>query len=729
MGIEYFASKRLFVLSTTHTTYAFYINAMNVPVHLYYGRHVSDNAELLAMDFSADRPAFSPHPEKGKSRDSNEVLALEFSGDNSGDFRVTGVRVVGENGDSASDAFYTTHRMKKGKYAIPGLPAAHAAQSEAETLELELEDSCAKARYILYYSVFDDEDVITRAVRIINISDGPVRLERMMSAQIDFPVGDYDLLSFHGSWARERHAERLPLGHGVRSIRSCRGASSHASNPCVALMAHDATEMFGDVYGFALVYSGNFAIEAELGQYDTPRITLGIDPGSFCWHLEPGEDFYTPEAVLGYSAEGLNGLSRNFHDFVRNHILNAYWSRQIRPILINNWEATYFDFNADKLREIGKMSSELGIEMLVLDDGWFGKRDTDNCSLGDWVVNQEKLGNFETLVSDLNRMKLKFGLWFEPEMVSPDSDLYRAHPEWTLHTPGRQKMIGRTQYILDFSRDEVADYIYEAICKILSTVNVEYVKWDMNRNMTEVFSAALPPERQGEVAHRYIKNVYRVLARLIQAFPHLLIEGCSGGGGRFDLGMLYYTPQIWCSDDSDAIERLSIQAGTSCFYPASTMGAHVSVCPNHQTGRVTPFTTRGYVAQCGTFGYELDPTKLSEEDRMLIREQIATYHRSHDLVVEGDLYRLTPCWKTNPVEGMLFVGKAKRRAMMVIVRRQAVPCGPNLCIKLAGLVPELRYRTGDGHSFYGDTLMNCGYPLEKLEQRDGASLLVELEAE
>ena len=589
-----------------------------------------------------------------------------------------------------------------------------------------MRDTACELEFILSYSVFEECNTIVRSVKAVNNTASPLVIRRLMSAQLDLPHTGFDFVQLSGSWSRERHPERTLLHSGIQSIRSVRGASGHQNSPAIALAAHDATEYSGDVYGAVLAYSGNFLIEAECEQYGTARLCAGINPENFSWMLAPGESFETPEVYLTYSGEGLGGMSRNLHDFMRSHLIRDGWADRKRPLLVNSWEAAYFDFDSAKLLGIAESAAKLGIEMLVLDDGWFGARNDDTTSLGDWFVNTDKIGDLGELVKKINALGVKFGLWFEPEMISEKSKLYQEHPEWVLHEPGRRRSIGRQQMLLDMSRPDVVQYLFETISNILHSANIEYVKWDMNRNLTEVYSDTLPPERQGEVAHRFMLGVYRLHEMLLKEFPGLLIEGCSGGGGRFDAGMLGYVPQIWCSDDTDAMERILIQLGTSYFYPVSTIGAHVSVCPNHITGRSTPFATRGNIALSGTFGYELDLTKLTEEDQALVRKQVADYHRYHHIIAGGDLYRLSDSFKVNPFDAWMYVSKDRKEALVTAVCRF---CQPNSGVRFVhprGLDPETVYEV-DGMQVSGATLMSIGIQV-KLEPGDGASRIYYLKA-
>lgn len=727
MSIRFSESRKLFILSGKTISYVFYIDANGRPVHLHFGGKVLGEEGLVPQEIRKGHSSFSPWGPGENPKDSPDALPLEFSGFNTGDFRIGSATVLTENGSQITDALYVSHRIYPGKGASAGLPCAYAGETgNVETLEVTLRDTACEVEFVLRYSVFEDCDTIVRSVRAVNRSASPVVLRRLMSAQLDLAHTAFDFIQLSGSWARERHAERTPLHPGIQAIRSVRGASGHQNSPAIALAAHDATEYSGDVCGALLAYSGNFLIETECEQYGTARLVLGINPETFSWTLAPGEAFETPEACLTFSGEGIGRMSRNFHDFMRNHLIRDGWARKKRPLLVNSWEAAYFDFDAEKLLGIAKSAAELGIEMLVLDDGWFGARNDDTTSLGDWFVNTAKIGDLGELVRKINALGLKFGLWFEPEMISEKSVLYGEHPDWVLHEPGRRRSIGRQQMVLDMSRPEVVQYLFDTIAGVLRSANIEYIKWDMNRNLTEVYSAALPPDRQGEVAHRYVLGVYRLHEMLLEAFPGLLIEGCSGGGGRFDAGMLGYVPQIWCSDDTDAMERIRIQLGTSLFYPVSAMGAHVSVCPNHITGRTTPFVTRGNIALSGTFGYELDLTKLSKEERELVRVQVAEYHRYHDLIACGDLYRLSSAFSLNAFDAWMYVSRNRREALITVVSRFSEPnCGVRF-VRPRGLDPETAYEV-DGMRVSGATLMALGIQV-KLPAGDGASRLYYLRA-
>lgn len=565
----------------------------------------------------------------------------------------------------------------------------------------------------MYYGVFEDLDVITRACKIVNQSEEQVRLLRAYSMGLDFDNKDMDMLHFYGRHAMERKMERSPLQHGFQGVESRRGYSSHQQNPFVILCKQDANEEYGWCYGVSFVYSGNFSIQAEVSQMDLTRLTVGIQDTQFEFHLEPGESFTAPEVILSFSENGLGQLSRNYHKAIRHNLCRGKYKTERRPVLINNWEATYFDFTPEKLVAIAKDAKELGIEMLVMDDGWFGKRDSDYSGLGDWFVNEKKLkGGLKNLVEEVNKAGMKFGIWFEPEMISEDSDLYRAHPDWALTVPGRSFTRARHQLVLDFSREDVRTYIFDRMCEILESANIEYVKWDANRHLTDVWSAKLPADRQGEVFHRYILGLYDFLGKLTQRFPNLLIEGCSGGGGRFDAGMMYYHPQIWCSDDTDAIERLDIQYGTSFGYPISTVGSHVSVCPNHQTGRSVSMKTRGIVAMAGTFGYELDITRLSQEEKDMVKIQVEEFKKYYSLIQQGDYYRLTDDGRKSPYVAWEFAAEDGTEALLNVVTLRVRAYAMPYTVRIKGLKPEAVYEVeGTGEKYPGAALMNGGYLL------------------
>jgi alpha-galactosidase len=709
MGIFFDEEKRVFHLQAGNTSYIMQVLKQGYLAHLYWGRKIKKaNAEELLV--LRGRGSFSPNPDPGNGVLSLDTLPQEYPSYGNTDFRTPAYSIQLENGSTVTDLRYDSYRIIKGKPVIDGLPATYVEiDDEAETLEIVMVDALIGLKAVLSYTIYENIDVITRNVRFINEGNTRLKLLRALSMSVDFSNDKYDFMHLYGSWGRERHIERRPLLNGNQSVESRRGASSHVHNPFIALLSKDADEEQGEVYGFNLVYSGNFLAQAEVDQYNTTRVSLGINPFDFSWLLEQGETFQTPEAVMVYSSEGIGKMSRTYHKLYRTRLCRGNFRDKTRPVLINNWEATYFDFTAEKIESIAKAGKELGIELFVLDDGWFGKRDSDNCSLGDWTVNSKKLPKgLEDLAKCVNDIGLQFGLWFEPEMVSPDSDLYRTHPDWCLHVQNRSRSEARKQLILDLSREEVCDYIIEVVSKILRTVPISYVKWDMNRNMTEIGSECLPPERQRETAHRYMLGLYRVLEKVTNDFPNILFESCSGGGGRFDPGILHYMPQTWTSDDTDAVERLKIQYGTSIVYPISTMGSHVSAVPNHQVHRNTSLKMRGDVAMSGNFGYELDLTKFTEEEKAEVKAQVAEYKELRELIQFGDMYRLMSPFEGNETAWMV-VSEDKSEAFVAYFRVLAVPNPPLDRLKLRGLNPDMEYFvTGKDVTYGGDELMYAG---------------------
>ncbi len=692
MSIQFDSQNRSFTLHTRSTTYQMQVDQPGHLQHLYYGRRLAEGDRMDAQVLPVNC-GFSPVP-YGCNADydfSLDLLPQEYSGCNTGDFRVSCLSVSDAAGAAGADFLYVRHEICAGKYQVDGLPCAYDSGGEVETLVITLADPVTGLELQLSYGVFAARDVITRQARLVNRSERPMTLGKAASACLDLPYGQWDLIHFHGRHCMERQMERTSLTQAVQTISSRRGASSHHHNPFVILCDHQATEDAGDCYGMMLVYSGSHRTDIELEQSGGVRAVTGLHDELFSWHLAPGEVFDTPEVLLSFTHEGLTRLSQQYHAFLRHNICRGAWQFARRPILINNWEATYFQFDADKIVDIAAKAAELGVEMLVLDDGWFGKRDDDFTGLGDWFVNENKLpGGLNPLIERIHRLGMRFGLWVEPEMVSEDSELYRAHPDWALTLPGRKPTLGRNQLVLDLARPEVVDYLYDLLSGLLRRHRIDYIKWDMNRNMTDVYSRALPPERQGEASHRYMLGLYRLLGRLTAEFPQVLIEGCAGGGGRFDAGMLAYCPQIWCSDDTDAVERLIIQHGTSFGYPISAVGAHVSACPNHQTGRTTPLGTRAVVAMSGTFGYELDLNKLSASEVRAVCYQIEDFKRWYHLIQDGLYYRLTgvdgdfTAWQT--------VSPDRSEALVSVVVTHPRANAPLVHFRLKGLDPEGTYR-------------------------------------
>lgn len=710
MPITFDARKKIFKLDTCSSSYVIGITEQGLLYHHYYGATVDD----VDLSYLQERCGLAGL-EATSSQNSlvrMGVQQIEYSTFGIGDYRPTAFRIKAASGNSTTSLAYVSHRIYGGKPDIAGMPETHASDDEATTLEILVFDEVTSVYVTLFYTVFEKLAVMTRHCVVENRSDKAVNIEAVYSTCVDL-YGDFDLIHLWGRHCSERTYEREAIGHSAKTIQSLRGASSPHHNPFVALARPDATEDFGEVYGFNLVYSGNFAATAYRDSYDGVRFIMGINHEDFSWLLEPGESFTAPEVVMVYSNQGIGQMSRTFHKLYSKHLCKSEWINKKRPILINNWEGTHFNFDAEKLCAIAERVSKCGVEMFVLDDGWFGARNNDRAGLGDWKVNEEKLGcSMGELAKRINAMGMKFGLWFEPEMVNPDSDLYRAHPDWAIHIDGRPMSLGRNQLLLDFSRKDVRDYIFDAVCAVLDNANIEYVKWDFNRNFTEVGSALLPPERQKETLHRYMLGLYEFLDRFIERYPHILLEGCASGGGRFDPAMLYYSPQIWTSDCSDATERLFIQYGTSMCYPTATMGAHVSDIPNHQTQRTTSFKTRGNVALSGTFGYELDATKFTDEECEIVRKQCEEYHELYDIIHYGELYRIL-----SPYEGKCdayaweFVSEDKNEVLLTYVLITPRYKTPRF-VRFKGLDPTKTYRNAEtGATYKGSTLMNAGISL------------------
>lgn len=719
MSINFFEDERIFKLDTPSTSYMIgIIDDEKFVGHIYYGKRTRDY-HLGYMLRTEERP-FLPSNNNRDRLSFVDTFPMEYATHGLGDYREACLAVKTESGHFACGLNYVTHNIYKGKKPLEGLPATFGDEKDCTTLEIVCMDHTLKLEVTLVYTVFENLDVITRSVRVKNANEAPITLTKVLSLCIDMDNKEYEMLDLHGSWGRERHIQRRKIGHGKQSVSSTRGISSHQEHPFMAIVSKDTNDEQGEVFGFSLVYSGNFIAQTEMNQFNAIRGVMGIHPENFAWELKQNEVFTAPEVVMVYSAEGLGKMTRTYHDLFRNHLIRGKYAHQKRPILINNWEATYFDFNTDKLLAIAKEASKLGIEMLVMDDGWFGTREDDNCALGDWQVNEGKLkGGIKYLVDEVNKLGMAFGIWFEPEMISKDSDLFRAHPDWAIQIPNREPGLARNQYVLDLSRKEVRDYVYKMISDVLKSANITYVKWDMNRPISDLGSFYLSKENQGELFHRYVLGVYELQERLVTDFPYLLLENCSSGGGRFDPGMLYYSPQIWCSDDTDAIERLMIQEGTSLIYPVSTIGAHISDCPNHIVGRVTPFETRGYVALLGTFGYELDVTRIPEEDRAMIPEQVAMYHKYNDLVREGDYYRIASYSENHTYDCWEVVSKDRKEALVTFIQVLAHPNYHSQRVQLKGLDPnafyEVEVKQGEKPRVYsGEALMYAGINIEPM---------------
>ena len=715
MSIRFDENNRIFELDTKNTSYRIgIVDDEGFVGHIYYGRKI--RPQKCGQFLRTWEGPLVPSVNDRERCSFFDTFPTEYSGNGIGDYRESCIAVKTANGSRTVDLKYKGYDIVDDKPELAGLPSSFAGEEEVGTLVLHLEDKGDGLDVDLLYSVFDKEDVITRSVVVKNTGDKNISLTKAYSACIDMDDENFEMLTLHGSWARERQIERRSIAYGKQSVSSLRGESSHQDHPFMAWMTKGTDQTTGDVYGMHFVYSGNFIAQIEKSQFDSIRAVVGIHSEGFEWWLTPGDEFVAPEVVLTYSHNGIGQMSRNLHDFYRGHLIRSKYLHQKRPVLINNWEATYFDFDTDKLIAIAKSAAEHGIEMLVMDDGWFGHRNDDATSLGDWFVNENKIkGGLKHLVDEVNKLGLKFGIWMEPEMISPDSELYRKHPDWAFAVPERTATLSRNQYVLDLSRKEVRDYVYECVHNVISSANIEYVKWDMNRQLTDIGSVEFTGDRQGELAHRYVLGVYELQERLVNDFPDLLLENCSGGGARFDPGMLYYSPQIWCSDDTDAIERLSIQEGTELIYPLSTMGAHVSDCPNHTVGRSTPFMTRAHVALAGTFGYELDITKISEEERAMIPEQVSMYHKYNDLVREGDYYRVASYRENGLYDCWMVVAKDKSEALVTYVQVLGRPNMHSRKIKLLGLYEAADYRLdGTDEVYGGDLLMNAGMLVEDM---------------
>lgn len=715
MSIIFNEQQKIFKLDTPNTSYLIGIVDENQYLgHIYYGKTVFDTD--LAYLMRLEEGPFVPSKNGRDKTSFLDSFPTEYPTFGVGDFRDSCLHIVSAKGHSGCELFYVSHTIEKGKPKLVGLPGTYVTDDTCDTLVITCMDFVLKVCVKLKYSVFTQVDAITRSVEVINLSQEDIYLKKVLSTCVDMDNKNFDLITLHGSWARERRVQRRLIGYGKQSTSSFRGESGHQDHPFMAVAGKETTLDTGDIYGFNFVYSGNFIAQVELNQFDMVRATMGIHSEGFSWKLSSLESFVSPEVVMVYSSEGINGMSSIFHDLYRNHLIRGAYKNKKRPILINNWEATYFDFDTPKLLAIAREAASVGIEMLVMDDGWFGNRSSDNSALGDWNVNLEKLnGGLSYLVNEVNKIGLKFGIWFEPEMVSPDSELYRRHPEWAIQIPSRVTSLCRNQLVLDLSRNEVVEYVYESIASILKSANIEYVKWDMNRQLTDLGSYGLATDTQGELYHRYVLGVYALQERLTTEFPYVLIENCSGGGARFDPGMLYYSPQIWASDDTDAIERLAIQEGTAMIYPLSCIGAHISDCPNHAVGRMTPFETRGYVALAGTFGYELDITKIPIEDKRMIPQQIQMYHRYNDLIREGDYYRIASYSENHEYDCWQVVSKDKSEAIITYIQVMNRPNIHSRRMYLKGLEPTLSYTfVGTETILSGATLMNAGLNMAKL---------------
>lgn len=720
MSVHVNEEHKLFHLQTANTSYIFQILENGGAGQLYYGAKIPVKAAYTNLASREEHDCTNTLT-VDQSDFQLELIKQEYAGLGKGDYRYPAYQITYPNGSRTSEFEYTGYEVADGKERLKNMPSAFDDQGDdSQTLTVTFKDALANLVLQLHYTVFEKEDVIVRSATFINRGQEAVTLDRALSLQLDLPDHDYDMLQFSGSWARERHLIRTPLRSGIQSIGSLRVASSHQQNPFFALARPHTDNHQGAAFGFNFIYSGNFIDSVEVDQFDTTRVLVGINPDDFGWKLANGESFQTPEAVMTYTSDGLNQMSQQLGAFYQDHLINQHFAHQDRPILINNWEATFMDFNEAKLMKIVDQADKLGIEMFVLDDGWFGHRDDDKSSLGDWFVDQKKFSNGISGFADRVHDKgMKFGLWFEPEMISIDSKLYEKHPDWMIATPGRQGTPARNQYVLDMTRLEVVDYLFEHMSAIIKQTKLDYIKWDMNRNITEMYGAKLPADQQLEFPHRYILGVYQLYARLTEAFPKVLFESCASGGGRFDLGMMYYAPQAWCSDDTDAVERIKIQDGTSYGYTQNMWGAHVSAVPNDQVGRLTSLDTRAAVAYFGDFGYELDITKMAADELATIKKQVAFYKQYRHLFQFGKFYRLdNPDTNNDNVYGWQVVNEDRSEA---ILTRFQILNGANpayIRVYFAGLDPEATYTVNDGEEhFSGAELMNAGYFVPRIMDR------------
>lgn len=714
--INFDEKNKVFHLHNDQISYLLSIEDGKTLAHLYFGKAIKEYHGQLRYP-RVDRGFSGNLPGSLDRTFSRDSLPKEYSTAGEMDYHTPAAVVRQKDGSNALFLTYEGYKIVDGKPDLKGLPHSFVEnKDEAETLIVTLIDEKSKVKFELSYTIYRDRPVITRSVRVVNDGNDAVNIEKVASMQIDFVDRNFESITLPGAHAHERRVERSKINQGIHVYASHRGTSSHQMNPFLALVDPETIECTGDAYGFAFVYSGNHKFEVEKDQFAQTHVNIGIDDFNFNWELKPEASFQTPEVLMVYSDQGLNKMSQAFHSLIHDRVIRSKYKDQVRPILVNNWEATYFDFNEDKLKPIVDDAKEMGIEMFVLDDGWFGHRDDDNSSLGDWKVFKKKFPNgLDHFADYVHQQGLKFGLWFEPEMISIDSDLYKKHPDYLMHVPGRTPSPSRNQYVLDLGRKEVRDNIFDQMDQILSSNKINYIKWDMNRHLSDIYEADLPSSRQGEVYHRYVLGLYDLLERIVDKYPDLLIEGCSGGGGRFDAGMAYYNPQIWASDDSDAIDRLSIQYGTSLVYPQSMMTSHVSVSPNEQNGRITPFNTRGVVAMWGDLGYELDLTKMSKEDCQAVKEQVAEYKKIRKVTQYGTFYRLKSAQTSNQCAWET-VSLDKNETVLSVVRVMA-SAQPDLTkTKLVGLDPQKHYEDQETHEVYGgDELMNLGLydPVER----------------
>ncbi|EGP66343.1 alpha-galactosidase [Streptococcus sp. oral taxon 056 str. F0418] len=708
-SIHFLESARQFHLRNDQISYIFSVSEDGKLLHLYYGKALPerDYSHLIEM---CSRP-MTTYRKEGDFLYSLEHLKQEFPEYGTSDFRHPAIMIRQENGSKISDFRYMKHHIFKGKPTLDGLPATYVEdENESQTIVVTLRDELIKVEIDLHYTIFSDLPVISRHIEVRNLSLDTHYIQQIASLNLDLPDANYEWLQLSGAWARERYIKTRTLSQGIQSIESTRGISSPHHNPFVALKRKETTEHQGEVIGVTFVYSGNFLIQAEVDTWDTTRLQVGINTFHFEWKLAPNDQFISPEALLVFSDKGLNGMSQSFHQLFRTRLARGFWKEKKRPVLINNWEATYFDFTEEKLLTIARTAKQVGVELFVLDDGWFGERINDRAGLGDWYVNPDRLPEgIGHLAKQIREIGLQFGLWFEPEMVNKDSQLFREHPDWHIHTPNRPVCHGRNQYVLNFTSDQVIEHIFQKMSAIIEEAKLDYIKWDMNRTLTEVYSCELPADQQGEVFHRYVLGVYKLYERLTSTYPNILFESCSSGGGRFDPGLLFYAPQAWTSDDSDAIERLKIQYGTSLLYPVSSMGAHVSIVPNHQLNRITPLKTRANVAYFGAFGYELDLNQLDPQELEEVSQQISFYKQYRELLHSGSFYRLLSPFESQETAWMV-VSKDKKIAILAHYKMLNQVNHPFRRLKLQGLNPNAIYQI-DQHDYSGAELMQAGFSI------------------
>ncbi len=697
MAIEF--KNNIFHLYNENISYCMKLTSLGDLMHVWWGKRLYDPS----FDFNAGERASPTVCESEKRRDySLETLPLEYPFYGTSDLREPAAVVELASGNRVCEPRFSSYKIYNGKPKIDGLPAVYVqSETEAQTLEIVL---CEKAgvKVTLYYTIFDEFDAVCRSTKIENMSNEEMFIEKISSASMDFLDDNYKYLHLYGTHAKEKQVEFCDVHKGTQGFESRRGMSSHFDNPFVAIADKSVGEDNGNVYGISLVYSGNHFFRIDSDNYEMMRVQTGINPFNFRWKLESGDSFSSPEAVLVYSKNGLGDMSRTYHELYRTHLCRGIWRDEVRPILLNSWEAAFFDFNEEKILNFAKKGKELGIELLVLDDGWFGKRDNDDSSLGDWFTDKRKLPHgLGYLAEEINKMGLKFGLWFEPEMISKESELYKNHPDWLISTPERAPHPARQQYVLDLARKEVREYVINAVCDVLKSANIEYVKWDMNRSISDAYSVSLPRDRQGEVMHRYMLGLYEVLEAITKKFPNVLFESCASGGGRYDPGMLYYMPQTWTSDNTNPLHRIHIQYGNSMVYPAITMGAHVS-----ESAKNYPLDFAAAVAMAGKFGYELDVTKLSGEECEIVKKQVAFYKEIREIIAFGEQYRLVNSDSENYFAWM-YVSKDKSDAVVTVVSKVVEPNESKKRIVLKGL-EETSVYDYNGKLYSGSSLMNLG---------------------